>query len=113
MATTEFEEKPRIITPRNTRRNEIVAILLLAVGLLLSLCLVSAAFYPSDPSWNSAGQAETHNWAGAIGANVAALLVSVNWPCCLSASLVCCWPRPGGVLRPEVSARLFPVCSVS
>ena len=74
MATTEFEEKPRIITPRNTRRNEIVAILLLAIGLLLTLCLVSAAFYPSDPSWNSAGQTETRNWAGAIGANVAAFL---------------------------------------
>jgi S-DNA-T family DNA segregation ATPase FtsK/SpoIIIE len=75
MATTEFEEKPpRIITPRNSRRNEIVAILLLAVGLLLSLCLVSAAFYPGDPSWNSAGQTETRNWTGAIGANVAAFL---------------------------------------
>ncbi len=74
MATTEFEEKPRVITPRNSRRNEILAILLLALGLLLTLCLVSAAFYPSDPSWNSAGQTETQNWAGAIGANVAALL---------------------------------------
>ena len=74
MATTEFEDKPRVITPRNSRLNEIVAISLLAVGLLLSLCLVSAAFYPNDPSWNSAGQAETRNWAGAIGANVAALL---------------------------------------
>ncbi|MDQ6651380.1 MAG: DNA translocase FtsK [Acidobacteriota bacterium] len=74
MATTEFREKPRILTPGNTRRNEIIAILLFAVGLLLMLCLVSAAFYPSDPSWNSAGQAETRNWAGAIGANVAALL---------------------------------------
>ena len=74
MATTQFEEQPRIITPRNSRRNEIVAILLLAVGLLLTLCLVSAAFYPNDPSWNSAGQTETRNWAGAIGANVAALL---------------------------------------
>src|SRR6267142_5330774 len=74
MATTEFEEKPRIITPRNTRRNEIIAILLLACGLLLSLCLVSAAFYPNDPSWNSAGQAETHNLTGVIGANVAATL---------------------------------------
>ncbi len=51
-----------------------MAILLLAFGLLLTLCLVSGAFYPSDPSWNSAGQAETRNWAGAIGANVAALL---------------------------------------
>src|SRR6185503_17715423 len=75
MATTEFEEKPRVITPRNSRRNEIVAILLFAVGLLLTLCLVSAAFYPSDPSWNSAGQGATRNWAGAIGANVAALLL--------------------------------------
>ncbi len=74
MATTDFEEKPRVITPRRSRRNEIVAILLLAVGLLLTLCLVSAAFYPSDPSWNSAGQTVTRNWAGAIGANVAALL---------------------------------------
>jgi S-DNA-T family DNA segregation ATPase FtsK/SpoIIIE len=75
MATTEFEEKPRVITPRNSRRNEIVAILLLAVGLLLTLCLVSAAFNPSDPSWNSVGQTATHNWAGAIGAYVAAALL--------------------------------------
>ncbi|HEX9630044.1 MAG TPA: DNA translocase FtsK 4TM domain-containing protein, partial [Pyrinomonadaceae bacterium] len=74
MATTDFEEKPRVITPRKSRRNEIVAILLFAVGLLLTLCLVSAAFYPSDPSWNSAGQTVTRNWAGSIGANVAALL---------------------------------------
>src|SRR4030095_2843228 len=74
MATTEFEEQPRVITPR-TRQNEIVAILLLAVGLLLALCLISAAFNPNDPSWNSSGQTETHNWTGAIGANVAALLL--------------------------------------
>src|SRR3989441_3376998 len=75
MAITEFEEKPpRIITPRNSRRNEIMAILLFAVGVLLSLCLISAAFYPGDPSWNSAGQSETHNWTGAIGSNVAAFL---------------------------------------
>src|SRR6476659_1398753 len=73
MATTQIEEKPRLITPRVGRRNEILAILLLAVGLLLALCLVSATFYPNDPSWNAAGAGETHNWAGAIGANVAAL----------------------------------------
>jgi S-DNA-T family DNA segregation ATPase FtsK/SpoIIIE len=72
MATSHIEPKPRVITPPAGRRNEILAILLLAVGLLLSLCLVSAAFYPNDPSWNSVGQSETHNWAGAIGANVAA-----------------------------------------
>jgi S-DNA-T family DNA segregation ATPase FtsK/SpoIIIE len=74
MATTHLEEKPRIITLRNSRRNEIIAILLLALGLLLSLCLISAAFFPNDPSWNSAGATETRNWAGAIGANVAAAL---------------------------------------
>jgi len=74
MATTQIEEKPRVLTPRVGRRTEILAILLLAVGLLLSLCLISAAFYPNDPSWNSVGQAETHNWAGTIGANVAATI---------------------------------------
>src|SRR6476620_7544827 len=72
MSTTPIEAKPRVITPRIGRRNEILAILLLAVGLLLTLCLVSAAFYPNDPSWNSVGQHETQNWAGSIGANVAA-----------------------------------------
>jgi DNA segregation ATPase FtsK/SpoIIIE, S-DNA-T family len=72
MATTQIEERPRMIVPRAGRRNEILAILLIAVGLLLTLCLVSAAFYPNDPSWNSAGQSSTQNWAGAIGANVAA-----------------------------------------
>ena len=74
MVTSEVNEKPRVIVVRNSRRNEIVAILLLALALLLSLCLVSAAFFPNDPSWNSAGQLETRNWAGAIGANVAAAL---------------------------------------
>jgi S-DNA-T family DNA segregation ATPase FtsK/SpoIIIE len=67
-----IEEKPRVIFPRAGRGNEILAILFIAFGLLLALCLVSAAFYPNDPSWNSAGGTETHNWAGAIGANVAA-----------------------------------------
>jgi DNA segregation ATPase FtsK/SpoIIIE, S-DNA-T family len=69
---THMEPQPRVIIPRASRRNEILAILLLAVGSLLALCLVSATFYPNDPSWNSAGAGETHNWAGAIGANVAA-----------------------------------------
>src|SRR6185369_16183629 len=67
-----IEGKPRVIIPRAGRGNEILAILFIAFGLLLALCLISAAFYPNDPSWNSAGGTETHNWAGAIGANVAA-----------------------------------------
>jgi hypothetical protein len=49
MATSQLEEKARVITPRNSRRNEIVAILFLALGLLLSLCLISAAFNPTTP----------------------------------------------------------------
>src|ERR687896_84892 len=70
--STHIEDRPRVLMPRASRGNEIFAILLLAAGLLLALCLISAAFYPNDPSWNSAGQSETQNWAGAIGANVAA-----------------------------------------
>ncbi|HEX6718621.1 MAG TPA: DNA translocase FtsK, partial [Pyrinomonadaceae bacterium] len=70
--TTQIQEKPRVIIPRASRGNEILAILFIALGLLLALCLISATFYPNDPSWNSAGQSEIHNWAGAIGANVAA-----------------------------------------
>src|SRR5678815_5226993 len=67
-----IQEKPRVILPRAGRGNEILVILFIAFGLLLALCLISATFYPNDPSWNSAGGTETHNWAGAIGANVAA-----------------------------------------
>src|SRR5215210_3163806 len=70
--TTHLEEKPRIVFPRAGRGNEILAILFIALGLLLALCLISAAFHPNDPSWNSVGQTETRNWAGSIGANVAA-----------------------------------------
>jgi S-DNA-T family DNA segregation ATPase FtsK/SpoIIIE len=72
MSTTQIDERPRVIIPGASRANEIIAILLVATGLLLTLCLVSAAFYPNDPSWNSVGQTETRNWAGSIGANVAA-----------------------------------------
>src|SRR5690348_16520433 len=71
-SATHIEQKPRMVVPRASRGSEIFAILLLAAGLLLALCLISAAFYPNDPSWNSVGQSETQNWAGAIGANVAA-----------------------------------------
>src|SRR5512138_2977974 len=58
--------------PRNTRVNEIVAIGLVAMALLLGLCLVS--YNPNDPSWNAAGETGTHNWIGAVGANMAAAL---------------------------------------
>jgi len=58
--------------PRNRRLNEIIAIGLTAVGLLLGLCLVS--YNPNDPSWNTVGEPSARNWIGSIGANVAAAL---------------------------------------
>jgi S-DNA-T family DNA segregation ATPase FtsK/SpoIIIE len=117
--TTHIEERPRIIIPRASRRNEIVAILLLALGSLLALCLISAAFYPNDPSWNSAGQTETHNWAGAIGANVAAtafqfigvaafllplLLFAAAWRRFKPASIHSPWTRIVGLIVLVVAA---------
>lgn len=59
-------------SPRNTRVNEIVAIALVALALLLGLCL--ASYNPNDPSWNAVGETAARNWVGTIGANVAAAL---------------------------------------
>src|SRR5260370_20092874 len=59
-------------SPRNTRVNEIVAIALVALGLLLFLCLFS--YNPNDLSWNAAGELGSHIWIGGVGANVAAAL---------------------------------------
>src|SRR5258706_2925939 len=65
--SSELEIEP---AQRNTRVNEIIAIGLVALGLLLFLCLFS--YNPNDPSWNGAGTTRTATWIGAVGANVAA-----------------------------------------
>jgi len=65
--SSDIEVEP---TQRNSRVNEIIAIGLIAMALLLGLCL--ASYNPNDPSWNAAGEASAHNWIGAVGANVAA-----------------------------------------
>jgi len=74
MATAQADVRMRSggAQPRNTRRNEIVAIALFALSALLTLCLVS--YSPNDPSWVSAGAASARNWTGRVGANVAAAL---------------------------------------
>jgi DNA segregation ATPase FtsK/SpoIIIE, S-DNA-T family len=76
MATAQIEARMKAgggqAKPRNTRRNEIVAVALLAVGLMVALCLVS--YSPNDPSWVSAGAQSARNWTGRLGANVAAAL---------------------------------------
>src|SRR5215213_3393701 len=75
MATAQIEARLKAgggAQPRNTRRNEIVAIALFALSALLTLCLVS--YSPNDPSWVSTGAASARNWTGRVGANVAAAL---------------------------------------
>ncbi len=75
MATAQTDVRmkaARGAAPRNSRRNEIVAIMLFAVSALLALCLVS--YSPNDASWSAAGAEGARNLAGAIGANVAAAL---------------------------------------
>ncbi|MBV8860016.1 MAG: DNA translocase FtsK 4TM domain-containing protein [Acidobacteria bacterium] len=75
MATAQIEARLKAggtAAPRNTRRNEIVAIALFALSALMTLCLVS--YSPNDPSWVSAGAAGARNWTGSVGANVAAAL---------------------------------------
>jgi S-DNA-T family DNA segregation ATPase FtsK/SpoIIIE len=82
MATTQTDTRTHQLPlpqtqQRNSRRNEIIAIALFALGMLLTLCLVF--FNPNDPSLNSAGQNETHNLVGPVGAYVSdAMLQSVG-----------------------------------
>jgi DNA segregation ATPase FtsK/SpoIIIE, S-DNA-T family len=74
MATAQIEARLKAggSQPRNTRRNEIIAITLFALSALMTLCLVS--YSPNDPSWVAAGASGARNWTGSIGANVAAAL---------------------------------------
>ncbi|HEY0407927.1 MAG TPA: DNA translocase FtsK 4TM domain-containing protein, partial [Pyrinomonadaceae bacterium] len=73
MATTQTEARAtKAAAPKNTRRNEIIAIVLGALGLLFALCLLS--YSPNDPSWNAAGQDSARNLVGPFGAWVAASL---------------------------------------
>jgi S-DNA-T family DNA segregation ATPase FtsK/SpoIIIE len=72
MAITHSDAPLKSNPLKNSRRNEIIAVALFAVSILLALCLLS--YKPDDPSWNAAGQAEAHNLVGSIGANIATTL---------------------------------------
>ncbi|MBK9154061.1 MAG: DNA translocase FtsK [Chloracidobacterium sp.] len=50
----------------SSRTNEIVAIILVGVSLLVFLCIISAS--DSDPSFNSATSQRPGNWIGVVGA---------------------------------------------
>ncbi len=73
MAITQADTRTKLLVPRNTRLNEIVAIALFALGALLLLCLVF--FAPNDNSWNSVGAGATRNLVGPVGAYVADALL--------------------------------------
>ena len=74
----------------HSRINEIAAVVLLAVAVLVFLCLVSAS--PDDRSVISTGYGTGHstrNWIGVVGANIAAVLVSaVGWIAYLLPALI-------------------------
>jgi len=73
VAIAQSEIKQKTYTPKNTRLNEIIAIAIFVVALLLLICLIT--FNPNDTSWNVAGQKEASNWAGSVGSNIASLLL--------------------------------------
>lgn len=75
MATTTTARKKQITaTKNNSRGNEIIAVILLALAILVFLCLVS--YSPADWSLNSTGTEvqKRQNWIGAFGAVSADLL---------------------------------------
>ncbi len=75
MATAQIDARLKAgggARPRNTRRNEIIAIAMFALSALLAFCLVS--YNPDDPSWVAVGASGARNWTGRLGANVAAAL---------------------------------------
>ncbi|HJR08207.1 MAG TPA: DNA translocase FtsK [Pyrinomonadaceae bacterium] len=76
MATTQTQTRANqlpLAPQRNSRRNEIIAIALFALGMLLTLCLVF--FNPNDTSLNARGQDETRNLVGPVGAYVSDVML--------------------------------------
>ncbi|MEZ5346699.1 MAG: DNA translocase FtsK [Pyrinomonadaceae bacterium] len=55
-----------------SRYNEITAIILVALALLMLLCLVT--YHPSDWSFNTSTSQSTRNWAGVVGSVIADIL---------------------------------------
>ena len=71
---TTLIKKKTGVTTRHSRLNEIIAVVLLAVSVLIFLCLVS--YTPSDPTFNTASSQKVQNWIGVVGANFAEALFS-------------------------------------
>ncbi len=67
--------KKQITAKNNSRSNEIIAVILLALAVLVFLCLVS--YNPMDPTFNTASSQKVQNWIGVVGANFAEFLISI------------------------------------
>ncbi len=77
MMLVEVEEKQtsaKIISPakHNSHANEIVAVALLALAVLVFLCLVT--YSPTDWSLDTSNTQKTQNWIGVVGAVAADLM---------------------------------------
>src|ERR1700760_746218 len=65
------------LTPtRNRRLNEVTGMMLLVAASLLFLAL--ASYGPTDPSFNTVGARQAHNWIGLFGAYVSDLLFQLE-----------------------------------
>ena len=71
---TTLIKKKTGVTTRHSRLNEIVAVVLLAISVLIFLCLIS--YNQSDPTFNTASSQKVQNWIGVVGANLAEALFS-------------------------------------
>ncbi len=74
MATTATRKRQTSTKP-NSRSNEIIAVILLALAVLVFLCLVS--YNPMDPTFNTVSSQKVQNLIGVVGANFAEFLVSI------------------------------------
>ncbi|MEO8650615.1 MAG: DNA translocase FtsK 4TM domain-containing protein [Acidobacteriota bacterium] len=71
---TTLIKKPAGAAKKHSRANEVVALSLLALAVLVFLCLIS--YNGSDPTFNTVSSQKVHNWIGPVGANLAELLFS-------------------------------------
>jgi DNA segregation ATPase FtsK/SpoIIIE, S-DNA-T family len=67
-------EKKQAVKKDSSRANEIVAVVILTLTVLLFLCLIS--YSETDPSIITSSSQKIKNWIGMVGANVAAILLS-------------------------------------
>ena len=72
------EVKKRTTSKSDSLGNEIFAVILLALGVLVFLCLVS--YSQNDKTLNTASLEKTQNWIGVVGAYFADFLIqSIGW----------------------------------